>query len=63
MNWMQGLWIALGAGIVVLVWTRQTKVIELISLVSFGILTGAMLAGRTTFAGMSISSLWNAFFQ
>lgn len=62
MNAMLGLWIALGAAIIVLVWTRQTKMVELIGLVSFGILTGAMLAGATTFSGMSFASLWNAIF-
>ncbi|WP_031171578.1 hypothetical protein [Streptosporangium roseum] len=62
MEFMVGAWIALSAAIIALSFTKQTRMYEVVFLGGWGILTGAMLAGATSFGGLSIGSLWAAIF-
>ncbi|MGV9779588.1 hypothetical protein [Streptosporangium sp. NPDC003464] len=62
MELMAGLWIALTAAMVALSFTKQTRTYEIVFLGGWGILTGAMLAGATSFGGLSFGSLWGAIF-
>lgn len=54
--------VLLSGAIGALMFAKVTRWYELLILGGWGILVGAALAGATSFAGMSFTSLWNAIF-
>jgi hypothetical protein len=53
----------LTGAIVALMWAKVTRWYELLLLGGWGVMAGAMMAGATSFGGLSIAALWNAFWS
>lgn len=62
MTFLTGAFLALTAALIALSFTKQTRAYEVLFLGGWGIVTGALLAGKTSLADLSFSALWNAVF-
>lgn len=62
MTFMVGIWIALTAAIAALMFTKQTRYYELLLIGGWGVATGALLAGKASLDGLSVTALWNTVF-
>lgn len=63
MNWFPGLWLLMAGAIAALVWAKVTRWYELLLIGGFGVMTGALLVGATSWSAVSITNLWKVFFS